>query len=135
MNMKKLQKLRKEGAPSMFMRDVIDALLEDDEPPRIDRSLRGPVEVTNEDGTVLMYAEIWGLFIYADHRSSIGDCSWEDAENRDWTVRPLTPEDIGAKVRRWDEWTQQERDGYLSVQGPWDMLANKAIDIATRTTP
>jgi len=141
MNREKLQEIRSRTYQEArhTVRDVIDALLEDDEPPRIDRSLRGPVEVTTEDGTSLLYADIWGLFVYADMADVTGNCSWGDAEARGWTVRPLTPEDIGFKVRRWDELEIKERrefrDQAYADLTTWEKEFDLAIDIATRRTP
>ena len=186
MNRQKLQKLRKEGAQSQFMRDIIDALLEDDDEPwpeegmvereakvlrdcavrvealggfgqvvdvlrdtandieqsRIDRSLRGWVlcefQGAMDDKTTQMVRYAVEDGTYSGPTKNGGFTSWHDIEAVGWTVRPLTPEDIGFKVRKWYQLTIDEQNEYIrSVSDyiSYEHDFNLAIDIATRRTP
>lgn len=121
---------------SGYAGDIVAYRYRLDQMPRVDRSLRGPVVVKGAVGEWLRYATVRGL----------SDCSlwwangslWKDVEAEGYTVRKLTPEDIGYKVRRWDEWTQDERDGYRYVtevrHASTPTRVDAAIDIATRGT-
>jgi len=104
------------------------------EPPRVDRSLRGLVRITDLGGGVGVYdARDKGMYAWDELVFT-----WGYLEEMGWTVRPLTPEDIGAKVRYPGEWTATEEDELKSFcRGTYDIfsIAGKAIDIATRTTP
>ena len=121
--------------------EAIDALLEDDEPPRIDRSLRGWVMVEMKNNIRrITWATKNGLN-GKTNEDGLGlgqSTAWDAAEQYGWTVRPLTPEDIGFKVRRYGEWTPAERDEYGAFVGTGKARGDcidLALDIATRRTP
>jgi len=103
------------------------------EPPRIDRSLRGLVRITDLGGGVGIYdARDKGMYAWDELVFT-----WLSLEEMGWTVRPLTYLDIGFKVRKWHQLEDQEKFEYkdaCSLDKTYEHDFNLALDIATRRT-
>jgi hypothetical protein len=153
MNREKLEELRRwfqqdESEPGSkadaqllvaHMLELIDALLEDDDAgcppwpkPRIDRSSRGWVHITDDDGDV---------FILEARENGVYDraflaWTWDILEEKSWTVRKLTSEDIEYKPRSLAEWTEAEKAGVRDLLREHfnSKQVAKVIEIATRQT-
>ena len=118
--------------------DAVLELIDELDPPKVDRSLRGPVMVTGGIGVSWPYiagSEELATVIPETGRSVT--YTWDEFERYGWTVRKLTLEDIGYKVRRWDEWTETERDEYRNAfaMRTYGEVVDSAIDTALKETP
>ena len=112
---------------------AVEYIISELDPPKVDRSLRGWVVVERSHGEQFVrWAREDGLYVTTFGNSK--ECSWDDLERFGWTVRKLTLEDIGYKVRRWDEWTIEEqhaapREAYVRL------ICDYAIDTALKEIP
>jgi hypothetical protein len=115
-----------------------DAADELDPPAKIDTSLRGLIVAVDENDHVTpFWANEDGLYRSSDMQVRVWD--WpnliDTATHRGWTVRKLTPEDIGFKGRRWDDLSTAQKVGFTHTVSNEDYckdIYRAAIDIATR---
>lgn len=114
------------------VRDLIDP------PVKIYTSLRGWVLWTrsqDDDMRFVMWAADNGLCESPDSLQPM--FGWEEFARRHEQLTPLTPEDIGYKVRRWGELIESDRIRFEELRWKTDDIASRhvyevAIDIATR---
>jgi hypothetical protein len=109
-----------------YIIDLIDACLEDegeeDTGPLLDTSLRGWVFVHDEerDEFAVMQATENGVWFWDDGPGYY----WSDLQNMSWTVRPLTPADLGIEA-----YTAEEIDRALDCE---NVPSTRRLDVLGR---